>query len=238
MGSCSAPFSPAGLRKPSAATIHLPSFLSHQRGSQTHASRHASHQHSGTSPSSPLSLPLPTRAILFPSTLSTTSVGSGERHTPSQRVNTRAARLHSSYSEQRRSNENGDWPNSGSVLSPSDDTTLVKPYSPQSACSSSTHTAVTLSHSTSHLGSHQPINHPGLLTPGSLRHPLSSILLPPSLCDPTSRPPTHSLSRCPSTTYSLFSSTDLSTDTLWSPLPQHSPTTGGCASAGGAPILA
>ena len=216
------PLSPAGLRKLSAATIHLPSFLSHQ--------------HSGTSPSSPLSLPLPTRAILSPSTLSTTAVGSGERHTPSQRVNTRAARLHSSYSEQRRSNENGDWPNSGSVLSPSDDDTLVKPYSPQSACSSSTHTAVTLSHSTSHLGSHQPINHPGLLTPGSLRHPLSSILLPPFLCDPTTRPPTHSLSRCPSTTYSLFSSTDLST--LWSPLPQHSPTTGGCASAGGTPILA
>ena len=137
-------------------------------------------------------------------------------------------------SEQRRSNENGDWPNSGSVLSPSDDDTLVKPYSPQSACSSSTHTAVTLSHSTSHLGTHQHTKHPGLLTPGSIRHPLSSILQPPPLCDPTTRPLTLPLSRCPSTTYSLFSSTD----TVWFPLPQHSPTTGGCASAEGTPILA
>ena len=175
---------------------------------------------------------MPTRATLSSSTLSTTSVGSGERHTLPQHVNTRAARLHSSYSEERRSNENHNRLSSGSVPSPSDDDTLVKHYSPQSVCSSSTHTAVTLSHSTSHLGSYQS-NHPALLTPDSIRCPLSSILLPPSLCDPTTRPLTHSLSRCPSTTYSLFSSSD----TVWSPLPQHSPTTGGCASAEVTPIL-
>ena len=178
---------------------------------------------------------LPSRAPLSSSTPSSTTVGSGGRHTLPQPVNTRAARLHSSYSAHRRStDENGNRLSPGSVHSPSDDDTLVQPYSSQSACSSSTHTAVTLSHSTSHLGTHQHAKHPGLLTPGSIRHPLSSILQPPSLCDPTTRPLTLPLSRCPSTTYSLFSSTD----TVWFPLPQHSPTTGGCASAGGTPILA
>ena len=46
------------------------------------------------------------------------------------------------------------------------------------------------------------------MAPGSLCHPISSILQSPPLCDTTVRPPTLPLSRCPSTTHSLFSSTD------------------------------